>query len=77
MPLPGEQRSVFRPSREAQYFKRALFAIINFLFAITIHVRVNQELIKNKQRKLFQLFFAHNEVQLKSWNGKGENILVS
>ena len=36
------------PSRKAQYFKRALFAIINFLFAITIHIRVNQELIKNK-----------------------------
>ena len=65
------------PSRKAQYFKRALFAIINFLFAITIHIRVNQELINNKQRKLFHLFSAHNEVQLKSWNGKGENILVS
>ena len=35
------------------------------------------ELIKNKQRKLFHLFSAHNEVQRKSWNGKGENILVS
>ena len=42
-PLPGlgEGEKCALPSQKVQYFKRVPFAIINFLFVIIIHIRVN------------------------------------
>ena len=42
-PLPGGGggKKCALPSQKVQYFKRVLFVIINFLFVIIIHIRVN------------------------------------
>ena len=42
-PLPGGGggEKCALPSQKEQYFKRVLFVIINFLFVIIIHIRVN------------------------------------